>query len=55
MAQWLTNPNSIHKDADSWPRSLGERSGVAVSCGVGHRLGSDQCCCGCGVGYRLQL
>ena len=26
---------------DHWPCSVGEGSGVAVSCGVGHRLGSD--------------
>ena len=26
---------------DSWPRSVGEGSGVAVSCGVGRRGGSD--------------
>ena len=26
---------------DPWPRSVGQRSGVAVSCGVGCRRGSD--------------
>ena len=42
-----------------WVRSLallsGLRSGIAVSCGVGHRHGSDPSCCGCGVGQWLQL
>ena len=38
------NPTSTHEDAgsiDPWPRSVGQGSGVAMSCGVGHRLGSD--------------
>ena len=26
---------------DPWPRSVGEGSGIAVSCGVGHRHSSD--------------
>ena len=26
-----------------------------MSCGVGHRHGSDPRCCGCGVGWQLQL
>ena len=26
---------------DPWPHSVGQGSGVAVSCGVGHRHGSD--------------
>ena len=26
---------------DPWPRSVGQGSGTAVSCGVGCRLGSD--------------
>ena len=41
MTQWLTNPTNIH---EAWVRSLasvGEGSGVAVGCGVGHRRGSD--------------
>ena len=33
-----TNPTSIHED---WPCSVGQGSGVAVSCGVGRRCGSD--------------
>ena len=34
VAQWLTNPTRNHEVAGSIP-------GVATSCGVGHRLGSD--------------
>ena len=26
---------------DPWPHSVGRRSGIAVSCGVGHRHGLD--------------
>ena len=34
MAQWLTNPTRNHELVGSIP-------GLAVSCGVGHRQGSD--------------
>ena len=34
VAQWLTNPSSIHEDSGSIP-SLAQDPGVAVSCGVG--------------------
>ena len=37
-----TNLTSAHEDAGSIPGlAVGYRSGVAVSCGVGHRCGSD--------------
>ena len=43
MAQWLTNPTRNHGVAGSVPALAQwvKRSGVAVSCGVGCRRGSD--------------
>ena len=43
VAQWLTNPtrNQCGCMFDPWPCSVGWASGVAMSCGVGHRCGSD--------------
>ena len=35
------NPTRNHEAADSWPHSAGEGSGIAMSCGVGRRHGSD--------------
>ena len=43
MAQWVTNPNSIHDDVGSIPGAtqwVKDRS-VAMSYGVGCRCGSD--------------
>ena len=43
MAQWLTNPSRNHEVAGSIP-GLAQRvknPGVATSCGVGRRRGSD--------------
>ena len=43
VAQWIKNLTSIHKDVGLIP-GLGQgvkRSGVAISCGVDHRYGSD--------------
>ena len=43
VAQWLTNPTRNHEVAGSVPGLVQwvKRSGVAMSCGVGHRHGSD--------------
>ena len=43
VAQWVTHSTSIHGDVDSnpWLRSGSWGSGVAVSCDVGRRQGSD--------------
>ena len=43
VAQWSTNPTRNHEVAGSIPAlaQWGQRSGVAVSCGVGRRCGSS--------------
>ena len=39
MAQWITNPTGIHDDRfNPWSPSVGEGSGLALSCGVGWQL-----------------
>ena len=40
MAQQLTNPTRIHEDAGLIP-GLAQGSGVAMSCGIDQRCGSD--------------
>ena len=43
MSQWLTNLSNIHEDVGLIPGlAVGYGFGVAVSCGVGHRCGSDR-------------
>ena len=41
MVQWLTNPTRKHKVAGSVPGLAQWVKDLAVSCGVGHRRGSD--------------
>ena len=43
VAQWKTNLTSNPEDAGliPWPYSVGKWSSIAMSCGVGHRHGSD--------------
>ena len=51
MAQQVTNPTNIHEDAGL----TDQRSGVAVSYGVGPRRDEAQIwrCCGCDIGWQL--
>ena len=41
MAQWLTNPTRNHDVVGSIPSLAQWVNGIAVSCGVGRRCGSD--------------
>ena len=41
MAQQVTNLTTIHEDMGSISDPVGYVSSVAMSCGVGHRYGSD--------------
>ena len=53
----VSNLASIHEDPGvipGLPQGV-KRSGISISCGIGDRCGSDLCCCGCSVGWRLQL
>ena len=41
LSSWRTGLGSMRMRLDPWPRSVGEGSRVAVSCGVGRRRGLD--------------
>ena len=56
MAQWLTNLTRNHEVSGLIPglAQWVNGSGIAVSCGVGCRLGSDPVLlCGSGIGQQL--
>ena len=59
MAQGVKNPTSVHEDVGLIPglAQWALLTGIAVSCGLGHRCGTEAAqipsCCGCGVGRQL--
>ena len=57
MPQWLTNPTRNYEVVGLIP-GLAEwvkDPSIAVSCCIGCRPHLDPRCCGCGVGWQLQL